>query len=47
VGGYVIVDDYGQIRACRMAVDDFRVQHGVDEELWPIDRTSVFWQRRR
>ncbi len=47
VGGYTIIDDYGQIRACRMAVDDFRARHGIDEELWPIDRTSVFWQRRR
>jgi O-methyltransferase len=47
VGGYTIIDDYGQIPACRMAVDDFRAQHGIDEELWRIDRTSVFWQRHR
>ena len=27
-GGYVIVDDYGALRNCRAAVDDFRREHG-------------------
>jgi O-methyltransferase len=44
-GGYVIVDDYGAVRRCRMAVDDFRAEHGVDDELTPIDGSGVFWQR--
>jgi O-methyltransferase len=43
-GGYVIVDDYGAVPACRQAVDDFRGDCGVHEPLRPIDWTGVFWQ---
>jgi hypothetical protein len=28
-GGYVIVDDYKLIPACRQAVDDYRAEHGI------------------
>lgn len=45
-GGYVIIDDYGALDNCRAAVDDFRADHGVDEELVRIDWTGVFWQKR-
>lgn len=44
-GGYVIVDDYGAIPACRKAVEDFRAAHGVQEELRHIDWTGVFWKK--
>lgn len=44
-GGFVIVDDYGAIPACRAAVDDFRTAHGVSEELVPVDWTGVYWRR--
>ena len=44
-GGYVIVDDY-KLERCRMAVDDFRTRHGIDEPIQTIDWTGVFWQRR-
>lgn len=47
VGGYVIVDDYGAVPACKRAVDDFRKEHGIEEELRWIDWTGVFWQRER
>jgi O-methyltransferase len=43
-GGYVIVDDYGAVPACRQAIDDFRGDCGIREPLWPIDWTGVFWQ---
>ncbi len=46
VGGYLIVDDYGAIPSCRQAVDDFRSEHGINDELEEIDWTGVFWQRR-
>lgn len=46
VGGYVIVDDYGAIDACRQAVEDFRTENGVDEEIHAIDWTGVYWRRR-
>ncbi len=45
VGGYVIVDDYGAIPACRQAVDDYRESHGIREEILEIDWTGKYWRR--
>jgi O-methyltransferase len=44
-GGYLIVDDYWAVDACRAAVTDYRSEHGIDEEIHDIDGTGVFWQR--
>ena len=44
-GGFLIVDDYGAIPACRQAVADFRREHGITEEIQPIDWTGAFWKR--
>jgi O-methyltransferase len=46
-GGYLIVDDYGTVAACRQAVEDFRARHAITEELHDIDGTGVFWQKSR
>jgi UDP:flavonoid glycosyltransferase YjiC (YdhE family) len=43
-GGFVIVDDYGSIDACRQAVDDFRAEADIVSPLCPIDWTGVYWQ---
>jgi O-methyltransferase len=45
-GGFVIIDDYGAIEACRAAVEDFRRTHAVDDELVRVDHTGVFWRKR-
>src|SRR2546428_488980 len=45
VGGYAIIGDYGVISACKAAVEDFRAEQGVKEELQWIDRAGVFWRR--
>jgi len=45
IGGYVIVDDYGAVPACKAAVEDFRERRGVTEKLEHVDWTGVFWQR--
>lgn len=47
VGGYLIVDDYGAIPACRQAVLDYRSAHGIAEEMLEIDWTGVYWRRAR
>ncbi len=44
-GGYVIVDDYGGIAACKKAVDDFRAANGIKESIEKIDPTGVYWRR--
>lgn len=46
VGGWLIVDDYNCIDACRLAVTDYRAQHGLTEEIERVDWTAVCWQRR-
>lgn len=44
-GGFVIIDDYGAVAACRQAVDDFRTAHGIGEPLVQIDWSGVFWRK--
>lgn len=44
-GGYVIVDDYKIIPACRMAVDDYRAAHGIDAPLVDVDWNAVYWKK--
>jgi O-methyltransferase len=44
-GGYVIVDDYNDIPACKAAVDDYRAAHTIDSPLVEIDWTAVYWLR--
>jgi Macrocin-O-methyltransferase (TylF) len=44
-GGYVIVDDYLVIPACRQAVTDFRAAHGIDDPIREIDWAGVCWRR--
>lgn len=45
VGGYLIIDDYGCVPACRQAVHDYRDTHGITEEIISVDWTGVYWQR--
>lgn len=45
-GGYLIVDDYGAIPACKRAVTDFRESSGIDEPIETIDWTGVWWRRK-
>jgi hypothetical protein len=44
-GGYLIVDDYGVLEPCRLAVDEFRQQLGIREPLERVDASAVFWRR--
>ncbi|HEX3462965.1 MAG TPA: TylF/MycF/NovP-related O-methyltransferase [Candidatus Elarobacter sp.] len=44
-GGFLVVDDYGCIPACRAAVHDFRERHDVREPIDEIDWTGVYWRK--
>ncbi|MBI2838817.1 MAG: class I SAM-dependent methyltransferase [Acidobacteria bacterium] len=46
-GGFLVVDDYGAVPGCRQAVHDYRLQHGITEEIERIDWTGAFWRRSR
>jgi O-methyltransferase len=45
VGGYVIIDDYGAVEGCRRAVEDFRSQNNISEDLERVDWTCVCWKK--
>ena len=47
VGGWTIIDDYGEIDACKQAVHDYRRQHEITEPLEEIDGSGVCWKRVR
>lgn len=47
IGGYAIIDDYGAIKACRQAVDDFRRMQGIAGEVHWVDWTGVYWKRAK
>lgn len=44
-GGYVIVDDYGCVPACRAAVSDYRSANLIADEIHKIDWTGVYWRK--
>ena len=44
-GGYLIVDDYGALAACRDAVDRFRERRAIAEPLRWADAACVFWRK--
>ena len=47
VGGFVIIDDYGEDSwtYCRKAVDEFRSARGIEDPLIAVDSKCSFWQR--
>ena len=42
--GFVIIDDYKAFDQCRQAVDEFRTQKGIADELIDIDNMGVYWR---
>ena len=44
-GGYLIIDDYGFVPACREAVHDYRDQHGIEEPIETVDWNCARWRR--
>jgi len=44
-GGFVIVDDYGDLPSCRQAVDDYREEMGITETIQWADWSGVYWRK--
>ncbi|MGA8256475.1 MAG: TylF/MycF family methyltransferase [Nocardioides sp.] len=44
-GGYIIVDDYGAVKACAKAIHDFRDERGITDEIHTIDWAGVYWRK--
>jgi O-methyltransferase len=45
-GGFVIIDDYGAVPACRQAVTDFRSRLGIEERINHVDWTGAWWRKQ-
>lgn len=47
VGGYVIVDDYGEVlwTHCREAVDTFREARGICDPIVQVDSKCCYWRK--
>ena len=43
----MIVDDYGAIQQCALAVADFRAARGITEAFHTVDWTGVYWRNHR
>ena len=44
-GGWLIVDDYGAYESCRRAVDEYRLERGISDEIIRIDDIGVYWRK--
>jgi len=44
-GGYVVIDDYGIMGACRRAVHDFLDTRGLAPSIADIDGQGVWWRK--
>ena len=47
IGGYVIIDDYNGIPACKAAVTDYRKRFGITDDIIEIDTVSVYWKKSK
>jgi O-methyltransferase len=45
-GGYVIVDDYGNLPSCRAAVEDYRREFSITDSIEEVDWTAIYWRKR-
>lgn len=43
-GGFIVVDDYA-LPTCRAAIEDFRQQRNISDEIHKIDWTGIWWQK--
>ena len=42
-----LIDDYGALEECRVAVDRYRADHGITEPLEEVDWGCVRWRKER
>lgn len=46
-GGYIIIDDWTAVRGCKLAVENYREQHGISEQIMTIDWSGVYWKKEK
>jgi len=45
-GGYIIIDDWGAVPACKKAVLDYREKNNITEDIILIDWGGVYWKKK-
>lgn len=45
VGGFCIVDDYGNVPGCRQAIHDYRAAQQIEDEIVDIDGFGAYWRK--
>lgn len=45
INGYIIVDDYRIVEACKQAIHDYRTINNINEEIIEIDFAGVYWKK--
>lgn len=43
-GGYCLVDDY-MLDNCRAAIEEYRAEHNITDEIHRVDATGVYWRK--
>lgn len=43
-GGYIIIDDFGAVEGCRLAIADYRKERRIDAPVHDIDGIGAFWR---
>jgi len=46
LGGFVIVDDWGAVPACKQAVLDYRSKNNIYEIIQVVDWTGIYWCKK-
>ena len=44
-GGFVIIDDYGALQNCRLAVHNFLDSRSLHPSITPVDDSCVWWRK--
>ncbi|MBC8166364.1 MAG: macrocin O-methyltransferase, partial [Bryobacteraceae bacterium] len=44
-GGYAVFDDYSNLPDCQRAIEEYRKEHNIKEEVRKIDKRAVFWRK--
>ncbi len=44
-GGYCIIDDFNAFTDCQRAVEEYRSEHAITDEIIPIDNIAVHWRK--
>ncbi|MBS1573203.1 MAG: macrocin O-methyltransferase, partial [Bacteroidetes bacterium] len=42
---YIIIDDWGAVEGCKLAVLDYRKQNNITAEIVPIDLDGIYWKK--